>query len=192
MTTKISTYLNQCDPLQVIIAGTAGQGAVFSATLIAEAAAAAGYHVAQTARSSAAVRSGPSTAHVSISSEPIDFPFIEKADVLIALAQETLRKNIDVRNRGVVLFEMPENNRFDFTHATKVPIPKMPKQSIETMDMTNMVMVGALTHFVKHLSKHHMRELIQAFPPNAVDRDLDAFEYGLGAAAAIAARERAH
>ena len=181
--------INQCDPLQIVIAGMAGQGAVFSATLLAEAAAASGHHVAQTARSSAAVRSGPSIAHVSISSAPIDFPFIENADILVSLTPEEMPA-VTVRRDGIILFAPPENNRFGVTDALRVPIAPMSVPASMGLDVTNMVMVGVLTSLLRQLPENRIRERIRTFPRHAIARDLNAFEHGQRAADAMRRQTR--
>ena len=72
---------------QVRVSGSAGQGSVLCGVMLAQAAASAGWTVAQSARYGAAVRSGSATANVVISDGPIDYPHVEDPDILILMSQ---------------------------------------------------------------------------------------------------------
>lgn len=77
---------------QVLIGGEAGQGVMLQGIILADAAAAAGAWVAQTARYGAAMRGGEATAGVIVSRRPIDFPYVEAPDSLVVLSQLTYDK----------------------------------------------------------------------------------------------------
>jgi 2-oxoglutarate ferredoxin oxidoreductase subunit gamma len=94
------------DPLEIVIAGQAGQGAVFAGILLAEAVLSSGKFAVQTSKTGAAVRSGASEAHVLISETWVDYPYVENPSALIALSQESARRyRAAVRPDTIVIFD---------------------------------------------------------------------------------------
>ncbi|MDD5310107.1 MAG: 2-oxoacid:acceptor oxidoreductase family protein [Deltaproteobacteria bacterium] len=89
------------------IGGEAGQGVILAGVILAEAAAAQGSHVAQSARYGAAVRGGECTADMVVSSEPIDFPHVEEPDHLVVLSQETYDRLAPAQRPGTLVIYDP-------------------------------------------------------------------------------------
>ena len=154
--------LRHRDPLQILISGTAGQGAVFSASLIAGAAALDGKYVSETARSSAAVRSGPSTAHVIISNAPIDFPFVDAPDIFIAFSRHAFETQASPLSRVGILF-------YDATLITEEPtvaasrrigIEASARASEAGLPDANLVLLGAACHYTGFLSMDRLLAVI--------------------------------
>ncbi|MCU0663425.1 MAG: 2-oxoacid:acceptor oxidoreductase family protein [Myxococcota bacterium] len=92
--------------IEVRIAGEAGQGVLLSGQMLAEMASADGYEVAQSARYGAAVRGGEALADVIVSTEPIDFPLVERPHYLVALSQPTYDRLAPAQAAGtLVIFD---------------------------------------------------------------------------------------
>ncbi|MCK9522145.1 MAG: 2-oxoacid:acceptor oxidoreductase family protein [Proteobacteria bacterium] len=70
----------------ILVAGLAGQGVLGLSGVLAETAARGGYAVAQTGIYGAAVRGGVALGSVIISDTEIDYPYVERADILVALS----------------------------------------------------------------------------------------------------------
>lgn len=70
----------------ILVAGLAGQGVLGLSSVLAEAAAKGGHAVAQTGIYGAAVRGGVALGSVIISDTEIDYPYVERADILVALS----------------------------------------------------------------------------------------------------------
>lgn len=73
---------------EVRVIGSAGQGSILAAVVLANAAAEEGLNATQTATYGAAMRSGVSLGDVVISDEPIDFPKTFNLDAVIIQSQE--------------------------------------------------------------------------------------------------------
>jgi len=74
----------------VRLAGVGGQGLILAGMILGEAAAVyAGLCAVQTQTYAPLVRGAPSMSEVIISSEPIDFPAVQQADLLLALVDQS-------------------------------------------------------------------------------------------------------
>lgn len=82
------------DPVQIMLTGSGGQGLILAGIILAEAALKDGFHVAQTQAYGPEARGGASRAEVIIGSSPIDYPHVERPDILLALTQEACDKYI--------------------------------------------------------------------------------------------------
>ncbi|WP_163329236.1 2-oxoacid:acceptor oxidoreductase family protein [Desulfurobacterium thermolithotrophum] len=80
---------------EVRVIGSAGQGSILAAVVLANAAAEEGLNATQTATYGAAMRSGVSLGDVVISDEPIDFPKTFNLDAVIIQSQEAYEDMIE-------------------------------------------------------------------------------------------------
>ena len=85
-----------------------GQGLILAGMILGEAASIFGPHEAvQTQSYAPLVRGAPSMSEVVISDGPIDFPVVERADVLLALVQDAFDQHVaTVRPGGTVVVEV--------------------------------------------------------------------------------------
>lgn len=72
---------------EIRICGFGGQGIVLAGVILGEAASRAGFEAVQTQSYGPESRGGAARSEVVISTEPIDYPRVSRADVLIALSQ---------------------------------------------------------------------------------------------------------
>ena len=94
---------------EVRVIGSAGQGSILAAVVLANAAAEEGLNATQTATYGAAMRSGVSLGDVVVSNEPIDFPKTFNLDAVIIQSQEAYD---DMVKRNPVKFD-PESQDTD-------------------------------------------------------------------------------
>ncbi|MCP4898520.1 MAG: 2-oxoacid:ferredoxin oxidoreductase subunit gamma [bacterium] len=91
---------------QIRICGFGGQGIILAGVILGEAATRAGYEAVQTQSYGPESRGGAARSEVVISSEPIDYPRVTKADVVVALSQEGFDKyTADLSEDGVVVVD---------------------------------------------------------------------------------------
>ncbi len=96
---------------KIMIAGSGGQGVLFSGKLLAEAAIKAGYNVIMVPSYGAEMRGGTANCTVIISDEEILSPIIDKPDTLICLNGPSLEKfENKVKNHGLLLFNNDSKN----------------------------------------------------------------------------------
>ncbi len=87
---------------EIRLCGFGGQGIVLAGVILGEAAVRAGHHAVQTQSYGPESRGGAARAEVVVSSEPIDYPRVTEADVVVALSQPSFDKyGADVKEGGV-------------------------------------------------------------------------------------------
>lgn len=77
---------------EIRICGFGGQGIVLAGVVLGEAATRAGYQAVQTQSYGPESRGGAARSEVLISTDPIDYPRVTQADVLVALSQTAFEK----------------------------------------------------------------------------------------------------
>lgn len=87
----------------IVCAGVGGQGALTLGTLLAEAAAKQGMDVTYVPEYGAEMRGGNSSCKVRIGDETIVSPFMEDADILVALHSKTLPLYINLVSAGSII-----------------------------------------------------------------------------------------
>ncbi len=84
----------------ISLTGTGGQGIILAGIILAEAAILEGKQAIQTQSYGPEARGGASKAEVIISDEPIDYPKIITADILLAMSQEACTKYAGILKKG--------------------------------------------------------------------------------------------
>lgn len=91
---------------EIRICGFGGQGIVLAGVVLGEAAVRAGHWAVQTQSYGPEARGGAARSEVLIADEPIDYPRVQRADVLVALSQPGLDKFAhDLADGGLVVVE---------------------------------------------------------------------------------------
>lgn len=135
------------DPLQIQLSGSGGQGLILAGIILADAAIRDGLHVIQTQSYGPEARGGASVAEVIIGSEPIDYPHVETADILLALTQQACDKYLPgVSEKALVVLDAQMVETFPETGATvlKLPIVKTARNEAGKEMVANIVALGAL------------------------------------------------
>ena len=126
---------------EVRICGTGGQGIILAGVILGETAMRAGYRAVQTQSYGPESRGGAARSEVLISDQPIDYPRVTRADVLVALSQPAYdRYARGLADCAVVvvdgdLVEAPAARRLPFTTTAEKVARKI---------VTNIVMLGYL------------------------------------------------
>ncbi len=82
----------KCDPLQIRLSGTGGQGLILAGVILAEAAIRDGYYVVQTQSYGPEARLGASRAELIISAREIAYPQVNAPDLVLCLSAESFEK----------------------------------------------------------------------------------------------------
>jgi 2-oxoglutarate ferredoxin oxidoreductase subunit gamma len=126
---------------EIRICGFGGQGIILAGVILGEAATRAGYWAVQTQSYGPESRGGAARSEVLISSEPIDYPRVSRADVLVALSQTGFdRYGQEVAPEGVVVVD---RDLVAATGARAVPFTMTAERAGHKI-VTNMVMLGYL------------------------------------------------
>ena len=162
------------DPLEIIVAGVAGQGSVLAGRLLAEAAVRSRRFASQTAKTAVAVRTGCSEAHVVISKAPVDFPYAEYPEVLLVLHPPMLDAyEKSVRDGGFLLIaaEEREENQNLPGNKTRIWIPTQRIAAAENLPPgnENLILAGSLCGLCPVLSVESIVESARLMPVGSAD-----------------------
>lgn len=169
--------------IEIRISGLGGQGVVLAGQILGKAAVYDGKNAVQTQSYGAEARGGSAKSEVIISDGKIGFPMVRKCDVLVALSQEAVDKNIrDLKEDGMLLVDssvvkvLPETEARIF----KVPALQIAETAFKDKLYANMVILGALTKFTRIISEESMeRAIADSVPKKAAARNLQAYSKGL-------------
>lgn len=149
---------------EVRIVGLGGQGVVIAGQILGRAAVYDGKNAVQTQSYGAEARGSAAKSEVIISDRKIGFPMVRKCDILIAMSQETVDKNIkDLKEDGTLLVDsstvkdVPETSARVF----KIPASEMSEKTFGEKLYANMIMLGALVKTTSIVSGNALENAIR-------------------------------
>jgi 2-oxoglutarate ferredoxin oxidoreductase subunit gamma len=132
---------------EIRIAGFGGQGVVLAGQILGKAAAYNGMNVAQTQSYGAEARGSAAKSEIIISDTKIGYPQVRRCDILIAMSQEALDKNIkDVKPESMIIIDTANIKKQPETKARiiKVPATETAEKEFGVKICANMIMLGVL------------------------------------------------
>ena len=167
-----------------VFSGSGGQGVITAAIILAEAAVIhEGMNATQTQSYGAAARGGATKSDVIISDQPIYYPEVNQANILVCLTQEAyISYSSIIRPGGLVLTDSRFVKTTKKVDARQIEVPMYDKvmEKIKKPIVFNICMLGALlgvTEFVKPAS---VMEVIKAtVPKDFIAMNQNAFELGM-------------
>jgi 2-oxoglutarate ferredoxin oxidoreductase subunit gamma len=149
---------------QVRLCGFGGQGIILAGVILGHAGIRDGRWVAGSSSYGAQARGGYARSDVVISDEPIVYPHVLKADILIAMSQEAYDRYIqDIASHAMILFEEMTVSPRPLRGVTQRGIPAT-LRSIEELDqkqVATIVMLGAAVTATGIVSKQSVLSAIQ-------------------------------
>ena len=127
-------------------------------------------------------RGGACSSQLIISDEKILYPYVEVADILVAMSQPGYDKfEVELSDKGIVLYDedlvKPEPHRKGIK-LHPVPSTRIAEE-IKYKIMANVVMLGFFTAVTKLVSKDSMEKAVaDSVPGGLVHLNLEAFESG--------------
>jgi len=176
--------------IEIRLAGEGGQGMILAGVILAEAAAIYdGKNVVQTQTYGPEARGGASKAEVVISDEPIDYPEVLYADVLVAMSQEACDKYAsNLKKDGLLIVDIDKVRRIPLTNAVKIPITRAAIESSGKAITANVVALGVLVGFTGVVSREAIEKAIIARAPKGTEEmNHKALERGFQEAEALLA-----
>ena len=165
------------------ISGLGGQGVVLAGQILGKAAAYNGKNVVQTQSYGAEARGSAAKSEVIISDGKIGFPIVRKCDILIAMSQEAVEKNIkDLKEDGILLVDSSTVKKIPETKARifKIPATEIAEKMFKAKIYANMIMLGALTSITKVTNeKSFTRTIRETVSKEIVNTNLNAYRKGL-------------
>jgi len=168
---------------EVILTGFGGQGIVLSGTVLARAAVYDRKEVVQTQSYGPEARGGACRAEVIVSDDTIYYPFVEEADILIAMSQEALDKYINKIKTGGRLIVDSTISRIpqkDGIKLNKVAATSIASEKLGKTIVANIIMLGALTSLTGIVSREAIEKAVRESIPGrgAEEVNLKALEEG--------------
>ncbi len=168
---------------QAVLCGYGGQGIVLAGTILGMAAFHDGKWVSGTNSYGSAARGGACQAEVVISDQPISFPHVIEADILVAMYQTAYNKYIGQvkRESGVVIYDdgfvSPEK-----TNGLKyVPVPAT-RTAIEELNnglVANIIILGAAVARTRLVTREALKSAVAgAVSEKLRELDLKAVDIG--------------
>jgi 2-oxoglutarate ferredoxin oxidoreductase subunit gamma len=151
---------------EIRICGFGGQGIILAGVVLGEAATRAGFQAVQTQSYGPESRGGAARAEVVISSAPIDYPRVTRADVIVALSQEGFDKySSDLADGGVIVVDQ---DLVDADGAKALPFT-VTAQEVGHKIVSNIVMLGYLSALLEFIPDDILEETVLANIPKGTE-----------------------
>ncbi len=176
------------DKVQVRYAGTGGQGIILLGILTADAAVRKGNYATQGSYYGAQVRGGITSADVVLSKEPIDYPYVENSDILVALTTESLDHYVNTAKEGsliiidsLVIVELDEDLLKEKYKLIRVPFTSLTFEKFNSDFLLNITVFGYMSRYLKeYFSEEDALEAIRAnVPPKYFEMESEAYKLGV-------------
>jgi 2-oxoglutarate ferredoxin oxidoreductase subunit gamma len=168
--------------VEVRISGLGGQGVVLAGQILGKAAAYNGKNVVQTQSYGAEARGSIAKSEVIISDGKIGFPMIRRCDILVAMNQEALDRDLkDLKEDGVLIVDSTYVKKIPETKAKifKIPATEHAEKTFGDKIYANLLMLGALTNVTNIVSEKAMKKAIQdAVAKNIANINKEAYKKG--------------
>jgi 2-oxoglutarate ferredoxin oxidoreductase subunit gamma len=165
---------------EIRISGFGGQGVVLTGYILGKALALYdGYEAVMTQAYGPEARGGSSSANLVVADEPIDYPFVQHPDVLVALSQEAYtRFRTTLKAGGMLVTDadlvVPEPG--DVVH--NVPATRLAEQ-LGRRIVANVVILGFYTALSDLIGREAVEQAVRSsVKAKAVDLNLEAFARG--------------
>ncbi|MDK2919118.1 MAG: 2-oxoglutarate ferredoxin oxidoreductase subunit gamma [Candidatus Petromonas sp.] len=148
---------------EIRLTGSGGQGLILAGIILAESAILQGGNAVQSQSYGPEARGGASKAEVIISEEEIDFPKVDKADILLSLTQIALNKYADsLKEDGILVvdseLDIPEDVKA--SKIVAVPILKTAIEKIGKAMVANIVALGVIQELTNVVSKEYLEKAV--------------------------------
>ncbi|QXM06054.1 2-oxoacid:acceptor oxidoreductase family protein [Crassaminicella indica] len=149
--------------MELRLTGSGGQGLILGGIILAEAAIMDGKNAIQSQSYGPEARGGASKAEVIISTEEIDFPKVQTADLLLSLTQVACDKYVDlIGEEGVLLVDstvkVPENAKA--REIIQIPILETASEVIGKPMVANIIAIGAINAILNIVSKESLEAAV--------------------------------
>jgi len=169
--------------VEIRISGLGGQGVVLAGEILGRAAVYDGKEVVETASYGAEARGSAAKSEVIISDKKIGYPKVRKCDVLVAMSQSALGKNIgDLKENGILIIDNSVVEKVPEVKAKvfEIPATKIAETELKSRMYANMVMLGALVKVIRLVSeKAGEQAIIDSVPEETREKNVYGFRKGL-------------
>ena len=167
---------------EIRLSGFGGQGIVLAGYILGKALAIYdGREAVMTQAYGPEARGGASCANIVVSDKPIDYPIVQRPDVLVALSQEAYTKfESTTKPDAIIIIDADLVNPPDYGRHHAIPATRLAER-LGRRIVTNVVMLGFFTSVTNLVSREAMEQAIRSsVRPKTVPLNLDAFAAGYG------------
>jgi len=168
--------------IELRLSGLGGQGVVLAGQILGRAAVYDGKNAVQTQSYGAEARGSAAKSEVIISDGKIGFPIVRRCDVLVAMNQEAVEKNVrDLKENGVLLVDKSTVQRVPKVNAKiyTIPATETAERVFGEKLYANMLILGALTKTLGTIGEESMKKAIRdAVSEKAAAMNLQAYGKG--------------
>lgn len=169
--------------IEIRLAGFGGQGIIRSGLILSMAACIyGGKNAVQTQSYGPESRGGSCKSEVVIADEEIDFPKVDKPDIVMIMSQEAYHKYVHTAKKDATILVDPDmvTDRKDppNTKIYDIPATKVAEEMGKTI-IANVVMLGALTAITNIVKPEAMKKaVLRNVPKGTEELNIMAFEKG--------------
>ena len=156
---------------EVRLSGLGGQGLILAGRLLAEAAVLHdGKYAAQTQSYGPESRGGDSRSDVVISADPIDYPHIIRADLLLAMSQMACDRNFySLKRGGILVVDGDLVEHVPTNRAYVVPITRLAQQEVGKTVVANVLALGVVVALSEAVSRRAVTSAVLAGAPKGTE-----------------------
>jgi 2-oxoglutarate ferredoxin oxidoreductase subunit gamma len=165
---------------EIRISGFGGQGIALSGYILGKAFSLyQGLEAVMTQAYGPEARGGASSANIVVADRPIDYPFIQQADVLVALSQEAYsRFRPEAKPDAIVIIDKDLVTPSEGERSAMIPALQL-AEGLGRRIVANVIMLGFLTAVVDFVEREAMEKAIETtVRPKTLELNLKAFETG--------------
>jgi len=167
---------------EVRLSGSGGQGLILAGIILAESSLLNGKNAIQSQSYGPEARGGASKSEVIISDGAINFPKVEKCDLLLSLTQKSYEEYIDsLKKDGILLVDesVEVDNTID-AKIYKLPIIDTAVKKLKKPMVANIVSLGVICSLVDIIDEVSLEKaILNRIPPGTEDVNRKAFKEGL-------------
>ncbi|MCC5909875.1 MAG: 2-oxoacid:acceptor oxidoreductase family protein [Clostridiaceae bacterium] len=158
---------------EIRLSGSGGQGLILGGIILAEAAILDGNNAVQSQSYGPEARGGASKAEVIVSSKAIDYPKVEKADVLLALTQIAYNKYINtLDSNGILIIDSTiehDHNR-NIHKVIQAPILSIASNKVGRAMVANIVAIGLIQQLTNVVTKNSLETAVLNRVPKGTEK----------------------
>ena len=172
------------DFIEVRFGGSGGQGVILMGVIVAMAATRDHRYVVQTQSYGPEARGGYSRSDVIISDRPIDYPELERADLLIGLSQEAVSSYSPLLHPdGILIYDSENVTELPAFEGTSfgVPFARLAVEETGRRQTANILTLGAVAGITGVVSVESLRKAVLGMVPAGTEEvNAKALNRGLG------------
>ena len=165
---------------EIKISGFGGQGVVLAGYIMGKCLSLhEGLEAVMTQSYGPEARGGASSSNIVVSDKPIDYPFVQEADILVVLSQEAYTKfRPQAAPDAIVLIDEDLVTPFDDDEPLKIPATKL-AEGLGRRIVANVVMLGFVTAQTNLAKRESMEETIESsVKEKTIPLNMEAFKTG--------------